>query len=238
MEVHMTDAASGANAAQSEYWNHEGGANWLAMQERVERQLAPLGRRAIERAAFQTGEHVLDIGCGTGRTTLEIGARVGARGTATGVDISRPLLAVARERLHEAGATNVSFREADAQTVVFGSGSYDGLFSRFGVMFFADPVTAFGNLLGALRPGGRLTFLAWRSAAENEWVVVPMEAAFRHLARPPAADPDAPGQFAFASPDRIRDVLSRAGFADTCVDKLDMSFGGGTLDQTVAALLE
>lgn len=156
-----------ANSAQIQHWNGEGGANLLAMRERIERHLRPLGHLAMERAAFQPGEHVLDIGCGTGETTFNIGSRVGPRGSATGVDVSRLLLSVARERLGVAGVPNVSFLEADAQSAPFHPGASDCVFSRFGVMFFADPVAAFHNLLGALRPGGRLSFLSWRPVSEN-----------------------------------------------------------------------
>jgi SAM-dependent methyltransferase len=226
-----------ANSAQIQYWNSEGGANWLAMRERIERHLTPLGHLAMERAAIQPGEHVLDIGCGTGETTFDIGTRVGARGSVTGVDVSRPLLAVARERLGAAGVANVSFLEADAQSAPFRPGVTDCVFSRFGVMFFADPVAAFRNLLGALRSGGRLSFLSWRAAIENQWVALPMAAALRHLPPQAPTDPNAPGQFGLANPDRVRSLLSEAGFTSIELEAVDTWFGGGTIDETVTALL-
>jgi SAM-dependent methyltransferase len=226
-----------ANSAQIQHWNGEGGANWLAMRERIERHLTPLGHLAMEHAAFQPGENVLDVGCGTGETTFDIGTRVGQHGSATGVDVSRPLLSVARERLGVATAPNVSFLEADAQSAPFRPGASDCVFSRFGVMFFADPVAAFRNLLGVLRSGGRLSFVSWRALSENQWVALPMAAAFRHLPQPAPTDPNAPGQFAFANPDRVRSILSEAGFAGIELEAVDTRFGGGTIDQTVTTLL-
>ncbi|MBX6368877.1 MAG: methyltransferase domain-containing protein [Rhodospirillales bacterium] len=224
------------NAAQIEHWNGDGGARWLANLDRVQYQLEPLGRRAMDRAGFRPGERVLDIGCGTGNTTFEIAARVGPEGAVTGIDVSLPLLAVARERLEKSGAGNVFFLEADAQTASFPSGGADCVFSRFGVMFFADSVAAFRNLYGALRPDGRLAFVCWRAVAENEWVATPMAAASRHLPPVPPPDPDAPGPFAFANPDRVRNILSEAGFRDVALEPVDLEMGGRSLDEAVATL--
>lgn len=229
--------AEPVNAAQIQHWNGEGGERWLANLDRVQYQLAPLGRMVMDRARFQPGERVLDVGCGTGDTTFEIAARVGPEGAATGIDVSRPLLDVAREALRKSQASNVSFLEADAQSASFPAGGADCVFSRFGVMFFADPVAAFRNLHRALRPDGRLAFVCWRAAAENQWITLPMQAASRHLPPAEPTDPNAPGQFAFANPDRVRGILSEAGFRDTALEPVDLRFGGRSMDETVTTLM-
>ena len=129
------------------------------------------------------------------------------------------------------------FEEGDAQTHRFAPGSLDLVFSRFGVMFFADPIAAFGNLRSALRRRGRLAFVCWRPARENEWVAVPMAAAFQHVPRPQAPEPGAPGEFAFADRDRVQGILSGAGFADIVIEPSDALIGGSNLDITVDTTL-
>jgi SAM-dependent methyltransferase len=231
----------GANADQIRYWNETAGPRWTALHEVLDRQLRPLGRRAMDRAHLASGERVLDVGCGCGDTTLELGGRVGAAGTVVGVDVSAPMLARARAQADAAGATNVRFEEGDAETHRFPSGAFDLVFSRFGVMFFADPAAAFVNLRAALRRGGRLAFVCWQALAENPWLDVALRAAARHLTLPPRPAPDAPGPFSFADPDRVRDVLTRAGFAEIAVDDVreTLAVGGGmTVDGAVALLLE
>lgn len=234
----MPDAPSGANAGQIAYWNAAAGQTWAALQERLDRQLEPLGRAAIDALDPAADERIIDIGCGAGQTSLELAGEVGPDGTVLGVDISAPLLEVARRRAAEAGLANVRFLEADAQTRAFAPGSADGVFSRFGVMFFADPPAAFRNIREALRPGGRLAFVCWRPLALNEWMLIPMRAALQHIpAPPPPADPNAPGPFAFADPDRVRGILGEAGFSDIAIEAHDTRIGGNDLDQTVAMSL-
>ena len=140
------------NAAQVAYWNDAAGQTWAEMQEALDRQLAPLGRAAMAALAPTPGERLLDIGCGAGQTTLELAAAVAPGGEVLGLDISRPLLEVARARPAVPG---VRFLEGDAQTHAFEPAGFDGAFSRFGVMFFADPPAAFANIRRALKPGGR-----------------------------------------------------------------------------------
>lgn len=161
------------------------------------------------------GERVLDIGCGCGTTTILLAKAVGPSGTVTGVDISRPMLAVARGR-----GANANFLEADASEHGF-KPTHDLVFSRFGVMFFADPVAAFANIRKALKPGGRLRFVCWRTAAENLWASAPLEAA-RHLLPPQeSSDPHAPGPFAFGDGERLARILSDAGYRDVEIGKRD-----------------
>jgi SAM-dependent methyltransferase len=204
------------------------------MQKRIDAQIDPLGLAAIERLAPADGEKILDIGCGCGTTSFELARRVGASGHVTAVDISKPMLDVARRGAKEAQATNIIFLEADAQTYPFQPASFDVLFSRFGVMFFIDPVVAFRNLLAALKPGsGRLAFVCWRKLAENPWMATPLQAAMRHLPPQPPPDPLAPGPFAFADAERVGGILAEAGFADVAVTPHDQKIELGTLEQAV-----
>ena len=220
----MTNAAQ----VQSAEWNGRTGAAWLTHQERLDRMLAPFGAAAFEAALPAQAEHVLDIGCGAGSTTLALARAIGPYGIATGLDISEPLLARARARAMEAGIA-VSFLLADAARHGFEPESVDLLFSRFGVMFFDDPVAAFGNLRRALKPGGRLAFVCWRGAEENDWVRLPMTAVRSIVPPQTPLDPDAPGPFSFGDAKRVKTILTEAGFTDigfAAFDR-DLLFGTG-----------
>jgi ubiquinone/menaquinone biosynthesis C-methylase UbiE len=146
------------NREQIEFWNRLG-RRWAIYQERLDRVWRPLGDTAIDRAAVQPGECVIDVGCGCGATTLELATRAGSKGSAIGVDVSAPMLQRARERAQAAGVTNLAFIQADSSAYKF-SNDADLIFSRTGVMFFSDTVAAFANLRRALRPGGRLVLSA------------------------------------------------------------------------------
>jgi SAM-dependent methyltransferase len=209
---------SGPNAEQIEYWNKQAGPKWVAEGARMDVLLAPLGAAAIDRAAPRAGERVIDVGCGMGQTSAQLAARVGPQGSVLGVDISTPMLERARERARTEGAANARFENADAQTHAFPAGGADLVFSRFGVMFFADPVAAFTNLARALRPGGRIVFVCWQSLAQNPWMREPLGALAKHLTLPPPGAPDAPGPFAFADAARVRGILERAGFSNVAVE--------------------
>lgn len=226
------------NADQATYWNELGGLTWAELSGLLDRQIEAVGRRAMDALAPQAGERLLDVGCGCGQTTLELARRVGSGGEVVGVDISHPMLEVARGRTLPADAGAVRFLEADAQVADLEPASFDGVFSRFGVMFFADPTAAFRNLLGALKPGGRLAFVAWRGMAENPWMTEPMAAAAAKLPPvPPPLDPHAPGPFAFADGDRVQRILSGAGFADVEVAALDTPIGGNSLQDSLTLAL-
>jgi len=226
------------NAKQVEEWNNVTGRRWLERHERIDRQIAPFGRRAMDRVAIQRGQHVLDVGCGCGETTFELARRVGEAGFALGVDVSGLLIDAARRFAREANVLNVHFEEADAQTHQFSPASLDLVFSRFGIMFFDDPDVAFRNLRSALRPGGRLAFVCWPAPQDNLFITIPMGAAARHISLPAPGEPDAPGPFAFADLDRVRRILSRSGFGEIETDRLTEKVGGGTLDETTDMLLE
>lgn len=213
-----TQTAAGPNAAEIEYWNGDVGRRWTLLQEQIDALFAPLTEAAIDHAAPQAGEGVLDIGCGCGATVLDLAGRVGSGGRVLGVDVSKPMLDVAEQRTRD--LRHVELVVADASTHSFGP-DFDLVFSRFGVMFFDDPVRAFANIRRALRPGGRLAFVAWRRLSDNSWFLAPFLAAKPHLPPQPPADPEAPGPFAFADPDRVRRVLEGAGFSDIVLKRHD-----------------
>ena len=222
---------------QAEYWNGEVGARWARNQAVLDAVFAPLTEALFERAALSPGATVLDIGCGSGATTLEAAHRVGAAGRVTGADISAPLLAVARSRIggEAPGAAPVTFVEADVEQADLGT--FDAALSRFGVMFFPDSRRAFANIRRMLRPGGRLTFLCWRSLPENLWVQVPREAVMPLLPEVPPPAPDTPGPFRFADADGLGALLKNAGFETvscTALDR-DVVLGRGETDAEAAA---
>lgn len=223
-------------------WNGKSGETWRDNQERLDRMLAPYGEAAIAAAALASGERVLDIGCGAGATSLALAARVGAGGYVLGLDISEPLIARAQERLPP-GAP-LAFELGDASSAQLPTAAFDLLFSRFGVMFFDDSAAAFTHMRRALKPSGRLAFVCWRPAKENEWVSLPMRAA-SGLFEVSAPDPNAPGPFAFADTARVRGILSEAGFADVEIRPFDTAavYGEGqtqdaAIDSATALLLQ
>lgn len=208
---------SGPNADQIRYWNEVSGPKWRAHQRVLDRQLGPLGREVMERARIVRGERVLDVGCGCGDTTLELARLAGQTGSALGVDVSEVMLEAARDGARAAGIPNAAFLAADAQTENLGPERFDLVYSRFGVMFFADPVAAFANLRRCLRRGGRLAFVCWQPLDRNPWMRVPLGAAAPYVALPPPPGPDAPGPFSFGDPDRVRRILGGAGFGSADV---------------------
>lgn len=224
---------SSANAAQIDYWNAAAGETWAMFQTNLDRQIEGLGLEAMRVMAPLKGERVIDIGCGCGQTSAVLAEWVGEGGAVLGVDISAPMLDVARRRPVRVGAASPVFCEIDAQTADLGEGLFDAAYSRFGVMFFADPTAAFSNIRRALRSRGRLSFVCWRSLAENPWMRAPMEAAAAFLPPAPLTDPVAPGPFAFANADRVHGILQAAGFKSITVTPFDARIGGGTVDEAL-----
>ena len=223
------------NAEQIEAWNEGIGKAWIAHLDALDRQIAPLGEAAMAAAAVKRGDSVLDIGCGAGQTTIEIARQVGETGWAHGVDVSGLMISAAGIAARKNAALNVSFEIADAQTFKFRPAAYDIAYSRFGVMFFKDPVAAFINIRSALKPNGRVTFCCWRLSAENPLMSVPLQAAADLLPPPdgPPGDPHAPGPFAFADPDRVRAILGAAGFTDISIEKWDGLMGPNPGDDAI-----
>ncbi|MEO7336234.1 MAG: class I SAM-dependent methyltransferase [Caldimonas sp.] len=212
---------SSANAEQIGEWNGVLGQRWAEMQREIDGIVVPFGNAAMKLAAPQQGEQVIDIGCGCGDTTFELARAVGAGGRVLGVDVSRPMLDVAMTRARAVVSTAIEFREADASTADL-PGPVDLLFSRFGVMFFDQPVPAFAHLRQSLREGGRLVFVCWRTPRDNAWAMTPLVAARTALGIVPApADPIAPGPFAFADDERVRRILGEAGFGSITIDRFD-----------------
>lgn len=228
----MTEAPA-TNADQIAYWNAIAGQVWARYQTQLDRQIEPLGLEAMRALAPQPGEAILDVGCGCGQTTLELARRVGPGGRVLGVDISELMLEVARHRPRPQPDLAVSFQNADAQAADLGDGVFDGVFSRFGVMFFSDPPAAFANIRRAMKPDGRLAFVCWRPLAENPWMSAPLAAARDLLPPQPPPDPTAPGPFAFANPERVRMILAAAGLARIEIRSFDFAIGGGALEETV-----
>ncbi|MBN9561984.1 MAG: methyltransferase domain-containing protein [Alphaproteobacteria bacterium] len=222
------------HAEQVAFWNGPGAERWVANQTRMDATLAEVLQAAVAHAAPHEGESVLDIGCGCGATTLALAAKVGPSGRAIGLDVSAPMLEVARRR--STGTANVAWIRADAATHAFDPASVDLLFSRFGVMFFGDPAAAFANLRRALRPNGRIMFACWRPFPENPWMRVPLHAAYAHVPPLPKLGPEDPGPFSFADPERVTRILTQAGFAEPRFTKRDFAMdlaNGEGLDAAV-----
>ena len=227
------------NADQIAYWNGPAGQRWADRQAAQDILLGPVANILIDRAKPQAGERVIDIGCGSGVTTIAFARKVAPSGHAFGVDISAPMLA--RERASAPKELPVDFTLADATVYPFDPASFDLLASRFGVMFFADPALSFANMRKALKPSGRLAFACWREPRENPFFMAPLQAAYKHVPKLPQQGPEDPGPFAFASEERVRRILDAAGFAavqmEPCPLLLDAAIGRG-LDGAVQAALE
>ena len=217
------------NAQQIEYWNGAVGERWASFQPQLDASMAAITPEVLNFAAPSGGERVLDVGCGCGTTTLLLARSVGPSGSVTGIDISEPMLKVARTR-----GINANFLMADAAVHRF-KPTHDLIFSRFGVMFFSDPAAAFANLRSAMRPEGRLAFICWGPLAENLWATLPVEAARAFLTLEPPADPFAPGPFAFADEKRLAALLQTAGWQRPEIKPLaSVMRMGATLDEALA----
>jgi SAM-dependent methyltransferase len=217
----MSDTASIARL-QHEFWNSESASRWVTGQARIDRLMAGVTEAALAAAAPKRGENVLDIGCGTGTTLLRLADAVGPEGTALGVDISEQQLELARRRIAASGRTNVRVVLEDASAYAFPPAGFDLAFTRFGVMFFADPPAAFANIRRGMKAGGRLALAVFRPGAENPWATASL-AAIRHLVTPPVPPgPEEPGQFSWGDPARVRRILDGAGFRDVALTPLDV----------------
>lgn len=220
-----------ANIAQCDYWNNVAGPRWVGLGGFVERRVRAVNDLLLARSEVAAGESVLEIGCGTGAATVPFAQAVGEHGRVVGVDISEPMLAGARKRIAESGLGNVSLIEADAQFHPFEPDRFDLITSRFGVMFFADPVAAFRNVLPAARPGGRLCFACWAPLEENKHWLIPYEVALRRLGPPAPSDPRAPGPLALSDPGYVRSILETAGFAEVAIDRETPEIIGSTPEE-------
>jgi len=214
------DVTRDASAEQARLWNGPAARGWVEAQELLDRIYEPFENLLVEAVAAPPRRRVLDVGCGTGGTTLAAAAR--AADGAVGIDISAPMLAVARARAERAHI-RASFVCANAQQYAFDPASFDMIISRFGVMFFDDPAAAFANLRRAAGDDAGLRFIAWRSAADNPFMTAAERAAAPLLPNLPAREPDVPGQFAFADGERVRSILHQSGWADIEVNPVDVA---------------
>jgi len=214
---------SAPNRAQAALWNDLGGRTWAELQDMLDRLFLPLEALLVDAAVVAGGKRVLDVGCGAGATTLAVARALGPGSRCTGVDISAPLIAAATARAAAAGAANVTFIEADAQTYAFDAGSFDTVISRMGVMFFDDPVAAFANLRRAAQPGAQLAFLAWRSRDENPFMTAAERSAATVVSELARRDDDGPGQFGFASAERVKGILEACGWTSIEVRPVDVA---------------
>jgi SAM-dependent methyltransferase len=213
------------NVEMAAAWDGEEGDDWARDWERYDRAVTGYHRRLLEAAAIAASDRVLDVGCGNGETTRDA-ARAAPRGSATGVDLSSAMIARARELAAAEGLVNATFVQADAQVHPFDVGAYDVVLSRFGAMFFADPVAAFTNLVSATRPGGRLALVTWRELKDNEWLQCMLDALAlgRDLPVPP---PGRPGPFGLADPSATRATLEAAGYESVEIAPVEEEFWAG-----------
>ncbi len=210
-----------ANSSQRAFWNSDFGAKWVTFADDLERLHAPMNEPLLDRAGISPGMRVLDIGCGSGSVARRAAEVTGTNGGVTAVDISELLLETARHTRSGDDSAPIDYVLADAQTHGFATAGFDRVVSRMGVMFFADPIAAFANLLRAARPGAAFAALVWRRGEANPWFQIPTEAAIRHLG-PVDADPHAPGPLAFADVDRTVAILQAAGWEDVRGDPLEV----------------
>lgn len=213
------------NGDQEEFWGKsEMGQRWLTFEDQLDHLFTPVLDLVLDKAALTAGMRVLDIGCGTGASSLAASRLVGASGDVLGLDISEPFLK--RARLRAVDVANLSFQTADAQIADLTHENRDAIISRFGVMFFEDPIAAFTNMAQALKPGGQMTFAAWGGLSENPWFKIPHVAAVQRLGQPPKVDRNAPGPLAFHDRDRVADLMAQAGLIDIRVEAVPLKLTG------------
>jgi SAM-dependent methyltransferase len=227
------------NADQIAYWNGPGGQRWSDRHAAQDVLLAPVSRILIDRAKARAGERVLDVGCGCGATSVALAREVAPAGFVLGVDISAPMLTLAMQLAPK--GLPLDFELADATVYPFAPASFDLLASRFGVMFFAEPAVSFAHMRRALRAEGRIVFACWREPRDNPWMMAPLQGVYKHVPKLPPQAPDDPGPFAFASEDRVSNILGEAGYKDVAMERcditLDIAVGGG-LEAAVRSAME
>jgi ubiquinone/menaquinone biosynthesis C-methylase UbiE len=226
------------NPRGAEFWNSAMGHSWVSQQAVISDVFTSVTGVSLDAAALKTGEHVIDIGCGTGDTLLAIAKVVGSSGAVLGVDVSVPMLDFAKHRAAEARLSNAAFALADAASYAFEPRWADLVYSRFGVMFFENPIRAFTNIRSGMKAGGRLLFVCFRTMPESPWFHVPIEAARPHAPPQQPVDPTAPGMFSFAREERLRGILTEAGFREIAVKATDVPIHGKNITQSMAFITQ
>ncbi len=226
------------NPRGAAFWNSTMGHAWVSQQAVISDVFTSVTSVSLVAAAAKQGEHVIDIGCGPGDTLLAFARAVGPSGDALGVDVSVPMLEFARHRAAEAGLANVTCALADATTYAFEPRRANLVYSRFGMMFFDDPIKAFTNIRSAMKMGGRLVFVCFRTMPESPWFRVPIEAARPHVPPQPPVDPLAPGMFSLAREERLRGVLTEAGFREIALNATDVPIHGKDTTQSMAFITQ
>jgi ubiquinone/menaquinone biosynthesis C-methylase UbiE len=214
------------------------GRSWVSQQAVISDVFTSVTNVSLDAAALKTGEHVIDIGCGTGDTLLAIAKLVGSSGAVLGVDVSVPMLDFAKDRAAEARLSNATFALADAASYAFEPRWADLVYSRFGVMFFEDPTRAFTNIRAGMKAGGRLLLVCFRSMPESPWFHVTIEAARPHAPPQQTMDPMAPGMFSLAREERLREILTAAGFREITVKATDVPIHGKNITQSMAFITQ
>lgn len=226
------------NDAQIDYWNGPAGQKWVDQSNRLDAMLAPFADAALEAASIKQGERALDIGCGAGALTLRA-AGVAGSAASLGVDVSEPLLKLAKRRAADA-SSSARFEQADASAFKTDQ-AFDLMISRFGVMFFEDPAAAFANIRQQIRADGRMAFMCWQKLSLNDWAFAPLQAALPLLKEaPPQPDPHAPGPFAFADKDRLADILTSAGWKSVAIEPFEtpVTLPGDDVEASAAFMLK
>jgi ubiquinone/menaquinone biosynthesis C-methylase UbiE len=226
------------NPRGAEFWNSTMGHSWVSQQAVISDVFTSVTNVSLDAAAAKPGEHVIDIGCGTGDTLLAFAKIIGPSGSVLGVDVSVPMLGFAEHRAAEAGLGNVTCALADATSYAFEPRWADLVYSRFGVMFFDEPIKAFTNIRSGMKAGGRLVFVCFRSMPESPWFRVPIEAARPHVPPQPPVDPMAPGMFSLAREERLRGILTGAGFREMALKATDVPIHGKDTTQSMAFITQ
>lgn len=228
------------NQEQIDYWNGEAGKRWAQEDDTMAQLFQPISEALLNHTPLLGRKNALDVGCGGGSQSLLLAQRLGAQAMVLGVDISEPMLAVARNKALQSGSNSaqLEFIQADAATHAFTPSSFDLVFSRFGVMFFDDPIAAFTNIHSAMQPQGRLVFCCWQGMKRNDWTRIPIQAALQHMPPPEPPIPNAPGPFAFADAGRVENILLAAGFSDVAVQPHSTTLKIGGTDSLSEAVQE
>ncbi len=226
------------NPRGAEFWNSTMGHAWVSQQAVISDVFTSVTSVSLEAAAAKLGEHVIDIGCGTGDTLLAFAKAVGPSGAVLGVDVSAPMLDFAKHRAAEATLSNAAFALADAKSYAFEPSWADLVYSRFGVMFFDDPIRAFTNIRSGMKAGGRLVFVCFRTMPESPWFRVPIEAARPHVPPQPPVDPLAPGMFSLGRQERVGGILTEAGFREVALKATNVPIHGKDTTQSMAFITQ